>query len=76
MDLFVLEPYRGRGLGRRLIEAIMAHPDLRDVEGWMLATREAHAMYEPLGFERVDPNRYMRRARPYSPSTAPSQGTD
>ncbi len=71
MDLVVLEPYRGRGLGRRLIEAIMAHPELREVEGWMLATRSAHAMYEPLGFERVDPDRYMRLSR----SSTSSQGT-
>ena len=27
-DVFVLEAYRGRGLGKRLIEAVRAHPDL------------------------------------------------
>ncbi len=71
MDLFVLEPYRGRGLGRRLMEAILSHPDLGDVESWMLATCSAHAMYKALGFKRVDPDRYMRRAS----STASSHRT-
>src|SRR5688572_24815122 len=35
-DVFVLSPYRGRGLGRRLLEAVMAHPDVQGVRRFML----------------------------------------
>ena len=28
-DVFILEPYRERGLGKELMASIMAHPDLQ-----------------------------------------------
>jgi GNAT superfamily N-acetyltransferase len=49
-DVFVLEPHRGRGLGRRLVGSVMAHPDLQGLRRWMLATADAHGLYEGLGF--------------------------
>ena len=58
-DLIVFEPYRGRGYARRVIEALLAHPDLNSVKGWMLSTRDAHGLYEKYGFERVDSDRVM-----------------
>jgi GNAT superfamily N-acetyltransferase len=49
-DVFVLPPYRGRGLGKRLVEAVMAHPDVQGVRRFMLATADAHALYAQFGF--------------------------
>lgn len=49
-DVFVLEAYRGRGLSRQLIAAIMAHPDVRDVRRFMLVSSSARGLYEKFGF--------------------------
>lgn len=61
-DVFVLEEHRGHGLGRWLVECVLDHPDLRDVRKWMLATRDAHSLYERLGFAEVgEPEWLMER---------------
>ena len=48
-DVFVLPEHRGRGLGKRLIEAVMAHPDLQGVRRFILGTADAHSLYERFG---------------------------
>jgi len=53
MDVFVLEEYRGEGLGKMLMAGIMEHPDLQDLERWGLGTRDAHGLYEQFGFHRL-----------------------
>ena len=63
-DVLVFEEFRGRGISRQLIEAILNHPDLATVEGFMLATNDAHGLYEKYGFQQVAPNcKYMRLNR-------------
>ncbi|MEX2204913.1 MAG: GNAT family N-acetyltransferase [Myxococcota bacterium] len=52
-DVYVLEPYRGRALGKRLLEAVRAHPDLQGLRRLLLETRDAHGLYEQFGFERI-----------------------
>lgn len=49
-DVFILEEFRGRGLSKKLMESIMNHPDLKTIRRWMLATRDAHGLYEQFGF--------------------------
>jgi GNAT superfamily N-acetyltransferase len=49
-DVFVAEPYRGQGLGKWLLECILAHPDLQGLRRWMLATSDAHGLYGRYGF--------------------------
>jgi GNAT superfamily N-acetyltransferase len=49
-DVFVLESHRGRGLGKMLMDAVVANPDLQGLRRWMLATRDAHALYARYGF--------------------------
>jgi GNAT superfamily N-acetyltransferase len=58
-DVFVLEDHRGRGLGRWLVETMLAHPDLEGLRVVMLATADAHSLYEGYGFRTVDPGRYL-----------------
>jgi GNAT superfamily N-acetyltransferase len=59
-DVFVLESHRGRGLSRWLMEVIVAHPELQGFRRWVLLTRDAHRLYERVGFKPIAaPERYM-----------------
>ena len=49
-DVFVLTDYRGRGLGKWLVSCILIHPELQGLRRWMLATLDAHGLYEQNGF--------------------------
>lgn len=60
-DVFVLPAYRGRGYGKRLIAAVLAHPDLQQLRRILLATRDAHELYAGFGFEALNaPERFMQ----------------
>ena len=64
-DVFVLEEYRGLGLGVWLMECVMAHPLLPGLRRILLATRDAHGLYARFGFaEPEDPKMLMQRVRP------------
>ena len=59
-DVYVLETHRGRGLGKWLIETVMAHPDLQGLRRFQLVTRDAHGLYTRHGFAPpVHPERHM-----------------
>jgi GNAT superfamily N-acetyltransferase len=61
-DVFVLAEHRGRGLGVWLVESVLAHPRLSAVRTTLLATKDAHGLYERFGFEPIgEPRRWMRR---------------
>jgi GNAT superfamily N-acetyltransferase len=49
-DVFVTEPHRGRGLGKFLIACVLAHPELKGLRRWALATDDAHGLYRRFGF--------------------------
>ena len=49
-DVFIIEEYRGRGLSKWLMEVIMSHPDLQRLRRMILATKDAHGLYEKFGF--------------------------
>jgi GNAT superfamily N-acetyltransferase len=62
MDVFILEEYRGRGLGKWLLECIMGYPALQDVRRWMLATWDAHELYARYDFVPLArPDRFMEK---------------
>jgi aspartate racemase len=64
-DVYVLEEYRGSGLGKRLVGTVVEHPDLRKVRRFLLATRDAHTLYEQYGFTPMQaPERFMEIFRP------------
>ncbi|MBW4664711.1 MAG: GNAT family N-acetyltransferase [Chroococcus sp. CMT-3BRIN-NPC107] len=52
-DVFILDPYQGQGLGKWLIECILAYPALQDVPKWLLGTKDAHELYRRYGFENL-----------------------
>ena len=59
-DVFVLDPHRGRGLGVWLMETVLAHPDLQGLRRIVLATKDAHELYERFGFVPLPtPERWM-----------------
>ena len=63
-DVYVLESHRGRGLGKWLIDAVMAHPDLQGLRRFQLVTRDAHGLYERHGFALPkNPERHMESFR-------------
>ena len=64
-DVFVLDEFRGRGLGKWLIAVILAHPDLQGFRRWVLSTKDAHNLYRNFGFmELKRPERWMERPDP------------
>ncbi len=64
-DVFVIPEYQGRGIGKMLMEAIVAHPELQGLRRWVLATRDAHTLYEKYGFTPLKhPERWMELAAP------------
>ena len=63
-DVFIVEAYRGKGLSKWLMETIMNCPDLQGLRRWMLGTRDAHGLYEKLGWTVLDEDtrkRFMQR---------------
>lgn len=64
MDLFILEDYRKLGLSKLLLDSIMNHSDLRGVRRIMLATSDAHGLYEKYGFKTLEkPENFMEFVR-------------
>ena len=72
-DVFVLPAHRARGVGKAMLQAVLAHPQLQGLRRFLLATRDAHSLYAEFGFapplrpqtlmERFDPDIYQRPAR-------------
>ena len=69
-DVFVAEAFRGRELGTWLVGTVLDHPELRDVRRWLLATRDAHGLYERFGFASPSaPGSWLEKC---GPSTKPA----
>lgn len=64
-DIYVLPEHRGKGLSKRLMEHIMQHPDLQGLRRMLLATADAHGLYEKFGFKPLSaPGRMMEILNP------------
>jgi GNAT superfamily N-acetyltransferase len=65
LDVFVLKEFRGRGLGKRLMDSILSHPELRTIMRFTLGTQDAHGLYAQFGFTApANPERQMELLRP------------
>ena len=62
-DVIVDDDYRKLGIGKALVEAVINHDELKGCFG-ILATRDAHGLYEQYGFKTVD-GKYMRKDSEY-----------
>lgn len=64
-DVFILEEFRGRGLSIWLMETIVNYPELQNLRRWILATKDAHSLYEKFGFHALKhPERWMEKPAP------------
>jgi GNAT superfamily N-acetyltransferase len=63
-DVFVLEPHRGRGLAKWLVETVISTPPLDHLRLILLGTSDAHRLYERFGFERAPEGWHMALRRP------------
>ena len=64
-DVFVDPAERGQGIGKGLMRAVTAHPELQDLRRWLLVTADAHGLYAREGFVALaTPERFMERCDP------------
>jgi GNAT superfamily N-acetyltransferase len=64
-DVFVLPEHRGQGLSKWLMEVVLGHPQLQGFRRWVLATKDAHSLYERFGFIPLHRSeRWMERPDP------------
>ena len=52
-DFYVDTEFRNKGICRKMVELVLAHPDLADVYQWLLVTGDAHGIYEKCGFKII-----------------------
>jgi GNAT superfamily N-acetyltransferase len=59
-DVLIAPDEQRKGLGTKLVAAVMQHPELLGIRKWLLATKDAHGVYAKLGFEPLpNPDAYM-----------------
>lgn len=59
-DVFIDKAYRKKGISKQLMSYIMEHDSLKGIRSFMLATLDAHSLYEHFGFKSLkEPGRYM-----------------
>lgn len=64
-DVFVLEDYRGLGLSKWMMSCIQSMDSLQGLRRFMLATADAHGLYEQYGFKALSkPERLMEVLEP------------
>jgi len=74
-DVYVAPPHRGRGIGGRMVEA-MVEEGLGARFRWLLSTRDAHELYARYGFRPPDervmerPGRFVRASDDSAPGAS------
>lgn len=59
-DVFIDEKYRGKGLSKKLMQHIKAFIETKQLRRALLATKDAHTLYEQFGFSAIpDPTKLM-----------------
>jgi len=60
MDVVVHEDCRRQGIGQRMVNFALSHPDLKEVYQWLLVTKDAHGVYGKCGFTPLNnPEKWM-----------------
>lgn len=63
-DVVIHPDYRGEGLGRNLVQTVLAHPHMNRVERVYLMTTHHQSFYEGIGFECNSTTTMMLQQRP------------
>ncbi len=58
MDFFIVEASRKSGVGKMLLSHVLNYPSIRNVDRWLLATRDAHDFYRKHGFKHLTNHEY------------------
>lgn len=73
-DVMIADSYRGQGLGKWLVDSMLAHPEVQSVRRWLLITRDAQGLYSQFGFVGLEePERYMEMMRTAAPAISPDR---
>ncbi|MCC7230531.1 MAG: GNAT family N-acetyltransferase [Fimbriimonadaceae bacterium] len=68
-DVIVHPDFQGRGVGKAMLQAAFDDPDHQGLRRWVLATKDAHSLYEKFGFEPIpNPEHWMIRPQKPSPN--------
>lgn len=64
-DVFVDEAHRGKGLSKWLMQEVHDHPSLQGLRRILLATRDAHSLYQQFGYTSLSsPATFMQKWQP------------
>lgn len=63
LDVFVMDAYKGKGLGKILMHEITNHDKLQNLQRWGLGTDDAHGLYAKFGFTPLNkPENMMEKS--------------
>lgn len=64
-DVFIVAEKRGNGFSKFLMQGLLEHPQLQGLRRILLATKDAHSLYEKSGFKIIsNPERWMHVYNP------------
>lgn len=64
-DVFIIEKYQGKGLGKQLVEFILNTPSINNLRRLLLSTKDAHGLYTKFGFEPLkEPEKFLTIHKP------------
>lgn len=64
-DVFIDEAHRGKGLSKWLMQEVHDHPSLQGLRRILLATRDAHSLYQQFGYTSLSsPATFMQKWQP------------
>lgn len=73
-DVIVDPAMRGRGIGKQMVALLLDQAFIRELRRIVLATSDAHSLYEPFGFKNLTaPESFMEIARPAIYDSDPSR---
>ena len=72
--MYVLDEYRGKGLGEAMVREMVDHGELAHLR-WLLHTRDMHRLYRKVGFAEPG-ERLMERQAGYGASRPARNASD
>ncbi|RYV01221.1 GNAT family N-acetyltransferase [Shewanella sp. OPT22] len=71
VDVIVWPEYRGQGISKLLLNAVLSHESVKSVRRFTLATSNAHTLYSQFGFTELNkPDTFMEIYKPNIYETA------
>lgn len=65
-DVFIDNDFRSLGLSKWLVQTVVNHPNFKNIRRFLLATADAHQLYQKFGFEPLKkPDRFLEKFKAY-----------